>query len=425
MKNLLTITLLLLTWNCTLFSQECEINPTYVDSISGVYPLPYYEGIADGGIKFHPAINCPYEFTFQFVVNNNVQGDFFELDYMKLEDEGALLNLPEGLTYSCNPPDCVFEEFTNGCLFIQGTPTTNNIPDTFDLKIVAEFSLLGNQLIFIDTMPGAITNGGDYYLALSPEPDDLMNCPQGMIAQQIYAMLGFSPSPYNATTMLGGFDEHPTIGCPYDYSIEIDVSDGSTADNPFDLDYIQLNQTNAILNLPEGIVYTCDPPDCTFPANTTGTISFSGTPTANNTPGTYDLKILTTVSTQNGQLLLNDTLPSLFTNGENYFMELAEGPPDPMDCFVNTIDVDKLPFSATIFPNPTESTATLSIAAQLANELNFKLVDLTGSILQDRVLNVTQGINSFEVMTSNLQDGVYFYFIESDAGMLSSKLIKN
>jgi hypothetical protein len=34
----------------------------------------------------------------------------------------AFNNLPAGLTYSCNPPTCVFPGGTNGCVLISGTP---------------------------------------------------------------------------------------------------------------------------------------------------------------------------------------------------------------------------------------------------------------------------------------------------------------
>lgn len=46
-------------------------------------------------------------------------------------------NYPVGLTYTCDPPNCVFNPATLGCILMHGTPTNANIPDTFDLQIEA------------------------------------------------------------------------------------------------------------------------------------------------------------------------------------------------------------------------------------------------------------------------------------------------
>jgi hypothetical protein len=44
--------------------------------------------------------------------------------------------LPPGITYTCNPPSCVFPGGSNGCITLSGTPTASGIfPMTVDLMI--------------------------------------------------------------------------------------------------------------------------------------------------------------------------------------------------------------------------------------------------------------------------------------------------
>ena len=64
-----------------------------------------------------------------------IGGNPLALDRVELETSGAVLGLPTGLTYGCNPPSCVFPKDTEGCVNLYGTPT-GDVGD-YPLEIVA------------------------------------------------------------------------------------------------------------------------------------------------------------------------------------------------------------------------------------------------------------------------------------------------
>ena len=66
----------------------------------------------------------------------------------------SFTGLPPGLTYSCNPANCIYNGGTNGCADISGTPT---VAGTFNLLAITTTvgSVFGSPLTQVDTI--------DYY----------------------------------------------------------------------------------------------------------------------------------------------------------------------------------------------------------------------------------------------------------------------
>jgi len=90
----------------------------------------------------------PFDFTLTFAVPSDTTIPGFPLtlniDSVRLDD---LLDLPPGLTYSCNPTTCAIPGGTAGCVRITGTPTTAG---TFGVDIAATAFISG--LVFPDTL---------------------------------------------------------------------------------------------------------------------------------------------------------------------------------------------------------------------------------------------------------------------------------
>lgn len=81
---------------------------------------------------------------------------------------GAISGLPTGVTYLCDPPNCVFNASTLGCILLYGTPSDPaQAPDTFDLVISANIFgiIFGSQQNIPIAFPGPISPG-NYYLIL-------------------------------------------------------------------------------------------------------------------------------------------------------------------------------------------------------------------------------------------------------------------
>lgn len=152
------------------YSQACLPDSTYRDSTAGVYPRPIVPGGTGKGIDKAACINKPYEFVFTVVIPDTLRIPgvplLLNLTHAKIDPTGAISNLPDGITYGCNPPTCIYPKKTIGCLVLKGTPTKNNTPG--DYKPVIKLTigtLLGN--IEID-YPGA-QFPGEYILKLYDE----------------------------------------------------------------------------------------------------------------------------------------------------------------------------------------------------------------------------------------------------------------
>ena len=125
-KPLLAIFTLVFAISFTnLQAQNCMPDEMFADSTAGVYPLP--DPIGSPTSSLNPGcVNVPYEQLFTAVVPDSLSTVFNGAPI-----EAALLSvavnditgLPAGVTYACEPPDCVFLQETTGCVLFSGTPT--------------------------------------------------------------------------------------------------------------------------------------------------------------------------------------------------------------------------------------------------------------------------------------------------------------
>jgi hypothetical protein len=170
-KVLVWVVLIHLTGLVAINGQDiCVPSETYADSSAGVYPLPYHELLfPDGGIDDTVCIGTPFDYTFTAVLEDSIKwmGFSFKLNSLEILPNGVL-NLPAGLQYGCNPPNCLFLANTMGCLKIFGTATEENQPGQFDLKLRAKIVVANGLLTVIDTLPDLLIPGSHYYLEVEP-----------------------------------------------------------------------------------------------------------------------------------------------------------------------------------------------------------------------------------------------------------------
>ncbi len=183
------------------FSQ-CTPNQIYQDSAFGVYPAPDPMGmdLPDQGITESACINSGYEFTLTFKIPETFAG--ITLDSIVIAQTGAVLNLPEGLSYVCNPGNCVFTSLdTLACLSIVGTATDQNAPGDYNLMIVTDIftSVISQEITF----PTPLVDGGDgeYILTLLENGDP--NCTIASVQNDYITKnirVSNSPNPFSTTT---------------------------------------------------------------------------------------------------------------------------------------------------------------------------------------------------------------------------------
>lgn len=169
---LLSILFVFVSLNAFAQLGQCTPDATYQDSAVGVYPLPY-DPITNpnGGITKSACKNHPYQFIFNVVVPDTVNFPGFgmiPLNNLSLVTTGAFSNLPKGLNYACNPPNCIFLKNTVGCVSMFGTVDNSVAVGDYELIISGTLATgLGLDIPF--TFPNAALYPGTYILKVEPE----------------------------------------------------------------------------------------------------------------------------------------------------------------------------------------------------------------------------------------------------------------
>lgn len=151
-------------------AQTCVRDSTVLlyDSVY-ISPAPY----TTNNPNYNLAVACigqPYNqsFTIDVPTQFNYLGIQVTIINANMPTTGAISGLPSGITYLCDPPNCVFNASTLGCVLLYGTPNNPaQAPDTSDLVISANILgiVFGSQQTIPVAFPGPIAPG-NYYLIL-------------------------------------------------------------------------------------------------------------------------------------------------------------------------------------------------------------------------------------------------------------------
>jgi hypothetical protein len=157
-------------------------------------------------------IGQPYlqSFTLEVPTSFTFQGIPLPISSASIATSGALSGQPAGITYLCDPPNCMFNAGTLGCILLYGTPTAANVADTFNLTINATISS-GFGPIPI-AFPGPVAPG-NYYLILNAAN----NC---------------SSSAYDLNSQIIGIQNQPN---PFSQQTTIDVESVVTGEFQFEV----------------------------------------------------------------------------------------------------------------------------------------------------------------------------------------------
>ena len=128
MKKLLlaTFALVFAVSFTSLQAQSCDPDPMLADSTAGVYPLPDSIGSLTSSLN-SGCVGMAYEQLFTAVVPDSLStvfnGTMIDAELLSVTVDD-ITGLPTGITYACDPPDCIFLQNTIGCVVFSGTPTT-------------------------------------------------------------------------------------------------------------------------------------------------------------------------------------------------------------------------------------------------------------------------------------------------------------
>lgn len=185
------------------------------------------------------------------------------------------------------------------------------------------------------------------------------------------------------------------------------------------LDKIQIATTGAITNLPVGLSYTCDPPNCVFEENTLGCIQIKGTATAANALGQRDigiiLKVFTTLIPGFG---IDLTFPGSVAPGSHFYLDVrAQG-----QCTISADDLGGTIGSVKNAPNPFTGSTQILVESLVNGDFTFEVFDLVGQRLHTQPIRLFEGSNSFEFDANGLAAGSYFYSIGNAEGKITKTL---
>ena len=156
-------------FSTALFAQNCTPDTAFADAPLGLYPTPFDAVVfPEGGLADFPAtIGIPYELTFTVKLTDRISVSPLDLDVdsFALLNSDAIIGLPIGLDYACNPPNCVFPDTALGCIIISGTPIEANRIGDYNLQISGQLFANGEDT-FDFNFPSPLIPG-EYILSVN------------------------------------------------------------------------------------------------------------------------------------------------------------------------------------------------------------------------------------------------------------------
>lgn len=169
MGRFLILTFFLLAMAGGIFAQNitCTPDSTFADSTAGVYPKPYSDMNPMGGITDTVCLGTEFEYTFTLVIPDSFETNTalgtVPVNSFSASTESAVMNLPAGFDYACNPPNCVFSSDQGiGCIILYGQTDDSEAVGQYDLMISGLLnSILSLQITFPDSN---LFEAGNYFL---------------------------------------------------------------------------------------------------------------------------------------------------------------------------------------------------------------------------------------------------------------------
>ena len=181
----------------------CVPNEMYRDSSFGVFPPPISVMNPDGGIPVSACQNMPWDFALTIRIPEEVvlQGTSVALFSIEIAETGAVAGLPTGFSYSCNPPDCIFEPSdTIACVNVFGI--TADPVGEYDLQIATNIKSSFLPTGFPVTLPSPLIAGaeGNYIIEVVGvnNPDCFVSNIDELLAEKF--QVRNLPNPFGAFT---------------------------------------------------------------------------------------------------------------------------------------------------------------------------------------------------------------------------------
>ena len=228
----------------------------------------------------------------------------------------------------------------------------------------------------------------------------------GAFAQCTPAVVGNAGIyPDSATNFLPAYQ-----GQPYTQLITVKVpADTLQAGFPVPIAKIKLN---SIVGLPQGLTYSCVPSNCEFPGGQTNCAIITGT--TNDPVGEYTLTV--TVEPFIG------TPPAIISNGPQTFSyyKIVVNPANA------TQSLNSNSFSVSQnMPNPADDACDIYYTLTSKADVDIRLMNAIGKEVQRIRTSGNPGVNKYELNTTGLAQGIYFYSVFNGQTTITKRMVVN
>jgi Secretion system C-terminal sorting domain len=183
------------------------------------------------------------------------------------------------------------------------------------------------------------------------------------------------------------------------------------------LDRVEVPTTGGLLNLPSGLSYTCNPPNCVFQENTLGCIQITGVP--GGTPQIYDLGISLRIFPAGFPFPIDVQFPGTIAPGQHYYLDVRPAG----QCMSGTNDLNEQISSIKSIPNPFGQQTTIQVEALEAGRYAFEVFNVLGNLVHTEQVQLVSGPNSFMFDAGDMPNGAYYFSLSSAQGRVTRTFV--
>jgi hypothetical protein len=331
----------------------------------------------------------------------------------------TILNVPTGISYNCNTPNCFYASGANGCLRVFGTTNAARGNYPLDLVVTLDLSIpfFGDTVITISTSQAAqngfgglfgyslqVVNAGDPcpYPIVTISTPDTVSCANQPVQLNASNRFGVAPLTYSwspATGLSATNIANPTATVSSDITYNVTVTDANsvTYTSSFLLE---------VTNLPEA--------DFSFTANG-NTVSF-----VNTTTGGLGAPIWNFGDGRTGR---GNTISNTYNTGTatDYEITMIAQNDCGSDTVVKSITVTNIAekykndFAVNVVPNPSNGNFNIQFdaAAIKGESVTLQLFNVQGKEVVVKNIKPSNASVNETIKTDDLSSGVYSLHISS------------
>ncbi len=228
------------------------------------------------------------------------------------------------------------------------------------------------------------------------------------------------PPSWSPARPLGGIQDTACIGQPFQFTLSIKCPSTIPALPGVQITSIAIPANNGVTNLPAGLSYVCNPPNCVFPRDSVRCIRIFGTPTNPADVGQKDLTLSLTINTPAGQFTNIPYPNALLDPGGHYYLHVKPAGSSGCQPSANQ-EVYSPILSMGSFPNPTTGLTQILLQSAESGWFDFRVTDLSGKLVHRRRVQIFSGENQISFDASNLPAGMYLYAFSNGSGAVRTE----